>query len=564
MPDFFKDTEDRLDKLFEISKKLKGEKNMAKKKSNSKYPQGIDAFLKTLGDCDLVVRELENEGITVYQDGARLKKCAKITLKAGRNRILVAPLSPSIHPESMEASVEDKGVRISAVSYNTDMYTALPEEALQEEEKKTREELEQLNAEIEALKEEKNMLEVLMKNTDGLKSREEIAGIAALYHENASAIRAKIREAEKRVQEVNEHLEEVLLEIEKGKSGDRQIGYAEILIDAETDREIPLRLAMTDWAAGWNLNYTLRVEDGKDKAEVSLIANVNQNTEEDWKDAKLIFSSGLANSSLSRPVFVPERLGLPTPRPSFRNAKAKMSMAMADAVVMDEDSEASYAGGINGTAAPMMTIDLPEEAKAVENGNVIEFALNAPENIESGKRREILLSETELPAEQIYESYPKVSPSVWLSAKITETGTLPALDGNCRVFHNGAFAGTTWLSPEASEDGLTISLGTDDSIRVSRKDAGRRTEKGFLGSGRKNYYNYELTVQNLKNRAIDLLLIDQLPVSAKETIKVEATELSGAEVAGAGTEEGKVTWKLKLEPGTKIQKKFSYKVTYKE
>ena len=99
---------------------------------------------------------------------------------------------------------------------------------------------------------------------------------------------------------------------------------------------------------------------------------------------------------------------------------------------------------------------------------------------------------------------------------------------------------------------------------MSRKDAGRKTEKGFLGSGRKNYYNYELNVQNLKNRAVELLLIDQLPVSAKDTIKVEATELSGAEVTDKGTEEGKVTWKLKLEPGSKVLKKFSYKVTYKE
>ncbi|MBR3437206.1 MAG: DUF4139 domain-containing protein, partial [Lachnospiraceae bacterium] len=70
--------------------------------------------------------------------------------------------------------------------------------------------------------------------------------------------------------------------------------------------------------------------------------------------------------------------------------------------------------------------------------------------------------------------------------------------------------------------------------------------------------------QNLKARAVELLLIDQLPVAAKETIKVEATELSGAEVAGKGTEEGKVTWKLKLEPGSKVLKKFSYKITYKE
>ena len=540
---------------------------MAKKQNVPKYPQGIDELIKTLGDCDAVVRELKNEGIIVYQDGARMKKSAAVTLKAGRNRILIAPLSPYVHSDSLEASIEDKGVRISAVSYHTEFYTALPEEALQEEEKKAREEIARLEAEITELKEEKEMLEVLLKNTEGLKSREEIAGIAALYHENGSALREKVREAEKLLKEENKHLEEVLQKIAKGNTGDRQTGYVEVLIDAETDREVPLKLAYTDWSAGWNLSYTLRVDDDKEKATVSLMANVHQDTEEEWKKVLLIFSSGAARSSLSRPVFTPERIGLPTPapRPQFRLAKAKMSMMVEEEAMAMEDTVAANGGSGFGMAmaAPSM-MELPEEAKAVENGNVIEFALNAPEDIESGKSREILLSETELPAEQIYECYPKVSPSVWLSAKISETGKLPALDGNCRVFHNGAFAGSTWLSPEASEDGLTISLGTDESIRVSRKDAGRSTEKGFLGSGRKNYYNYVLDVQNLKSKAVDLLLIDQLPVAAKETIKVDATELSGAEVEGKGTEEGKVTWKLKLEPGAKVQKKFSYKITYKE
>ena len=531
-----------------------------------KYPEGIDALIQTLGECDACVRELKNEGITVYQDGARVKKSARIGLKAGRNRILIVPVSPYVHADSLEASVEDKGVRISAASYQTAFYTALPEEALREERKDAEEKIASLEAEIAALKEEKSMLEVLMKNTEGLKSREEIAGIMTLYHENGTEIREKIRETEKALEEEKKRLEEVLQKIEKGQTGDRQTGIVEIIADAETDREIELRIAYTDWAAGWNLNYMIRVDDGKEKASVSLIANVHQNTEEAWKNVSLVFSSGAARSSLSRPVFTPERIGLPVqPKAKFnRLTAAKMSMAMADeAVDMEATVEGGAMFGMNG-AGMAAAVPLPEEAKASENGNVIEFALSMPEDIESGKIREILLSETELPAEQIYECYPKVSPSVWLSAKITETGKLPALDGNCRVFHNGAFAGSTWLSPEASEDGLTISLGTDEQIRVSRKDAGRSTEKGFLGSGRKNYYNYELHVQNLKARAVELLLIDQLPVAAKETIKVEATELSGAEVAGKGTEEGKVTWKLKLEPGSKVQKKFSYKITYKE
>ncbi len=535
---------------------------MKKPAVNSNLPQGIEGLIESLGKADSVVREIENEQITVYRDGARLKRNVKVSLKAGRNRILVLPLSEGIFQDSLEVSSEDAGIRISAASFNYARYEALPEETLREDKEKTEEEISRLTEEEKALDEEKSMLETLLKNTEGLKTREEIAGIAALYHEKGAEIRAEIRGKEKRLKELREHLEEVERKIAEGKTGIRNTGYAEILADAETDREVTLRLGMTDGAAGWTLNYVLRAEDGKDKAKVSLMAEVHQSTGEDWKDASLVFSSGNARSSLARPVFTPERIGEPVlQRTMLRASKAKMSMMVsedtADYAMEEEATMAPACGSANFMA-------LPQEAKAVENGNVIEFALDQRETVEDGARREILLSETELPAEQIYECYPKVSPAVWLSAKITETGKLPALDGSCRVFHNGAFAGSTWLSPEASEDGLTISLGTDEGIRVSRKDAGRTTEKGFLGSGRKNTYNYLLDVANMKKSAVDMILIDLLPVAAKETVKVDALELSGAEVAGKGTEEGKVTWKLHLEPGAKVQKKYSYRVTYKD
>ena len=537
---------------------------MKKPATHKNLPQGIEGLIESLGKADEVVRTLDNETITVYRDGARLKRTLKLSLKAGRNRILILPLSRGIYQDSLEVSTEDQGVRISAASFNTAAYEALPEKEMQEDLEKTEEEIALLSEEIDALNEEKQMLETLLKNTEGLRTREEIAGIAALYHENGTALREKIRETEKALEEKKKHLEEIQKKIEEGKTGTQFTGYAEILADSETDREVLLKLGMTDGQAGWSLNYVLRAEDGKDKAKVSLMAEVHQSTGEDWKDAHLVFSSGNARSSLSRPVFTPERIGAPVqPRPVLRAAKAKMSMVMeetADFEVMEDATVAMPQMAFGAANA----VALPEEAKAVENGNVIEFTLDQTETIEDEARREILLSETELPAEQIYECYPKVSPSVWLSAKITDTGKLPALDGDCRVFHNGAFAGTTWLSPEASEDGITISLGTDEGIRVSRKDAGRTTEKGFLGSGRKNTYNYELSVQNLKKSAADLILIDLLPVAAKETIKVDALELSGAEVAGKGTEEGKVTWKIHLEPGAKVQKKYSYRVTYKE
>ena len=50
---------------------------MKKPVQKSTYPQGIEAFIETLGAADAIVRTLENEGITIYQDGARVKSTRK-------------------------------------------------------------------------------------------------------------------------------------------------------------------------------------------------------------------------------------------------------------------------------------------------------------------------------------------------------------------------------------------------------------------------------------------------------------------------------------------------------
>ena len=68
-------------------------------------------------------------------------------------------------------------------------------------------------------------------------------------------------------------------------------------------------------------------------------------------------------------------------------------------------------------------------------------------------------------------------------------------------------------------------------------------------------------MKNNKNKAIHLVLIDQIPVSNKKSIDVQLTESSEANYT---KNNGKLVWNLKLNPDDIVIKKFSFSVRHPE
>ena len=66
-----------------------------------------------------------------------------------------------------------------------------------------------------------------------------------------------------------------------------------------------------------------------------------------------------------------------------------------------------------------------------------------------------------------------------------------------------------------------------------------------------------MSLKNNKTAAIEVTLIDQVPLSTVDEMEVEVDELSGGSL---NKETGVVEWKLTLKPGEQIKKKLAYKV----
>ncbi len=204
--------------------------------------------------------------------------------------------------------------------------------------------------------------------------------------------------------------------------------------------------------------------------------------------------------------------------------------------------------------------DIPLTTEAVESAISIAFEIELPYTIPSdGKTRTVEINQHELKAEYEYYAAPKIDTDAFLTAKVTDWESFNLLDGEANLFFEGTFLGKTVLLPRQVEDTLSISLGRDKSIKITRKPVKDYTKKQFIGGKKTETRTWEIIVRNQKKQAINLILEDIFPLSTNKDIEVSRKDNGGAKV---NDETGILTWQLNLKPSEEKKLNFQYEVKY--
>jgi uncharacterized protein (TIGR02231 family) len=189
-----------------------------------------------------------------------------------------------------------------------------------------------------------------------------------------------------------------------------------------------------------------------------------------------------------------------------------------------------------------------------------EFEIEIPYSIPSDNQPyDVTMVEYQVMADYHYSSVPKLSDDAYLTAEIPDWTKYEIISGKANLFFQGIYQGETYLDLKGFEDTLSISVGRDKDILISREILKDFSKKNVIGSYKKELKAWEITIKNNKNSAIDLVLEDQFPISKVDDIKIEQIESSGAEI---NEYDGKLTWKLKLEPKEKKILIVKYEVKY--
>lgn len=176
----------------------------------------------------------------------------------------------------------------------------------------------------------------------------------------------------------------------------------------------------------------------------------------------------------------------------------------------------------------------------------------------NGEDYAIGFKESTLPCKFVYELLPRLDQDAFLSAKIYGWEELNLLSGKYSVFVEGTYTNEGFFDARTASDTLSLYLGRDNSITVSR-ELKAEEEKKVFGSTVKEVIGWEIVVKNNKPFPVNVIIYDQVPVMPGKNFKLEPIELSAASYK---ENSGKITWKFMLSEMEKQKLFYSYELKY--
>ncbi len=500
-----------------------------------------------------VTSQIENA--TVYLSGAQLTRSAGAQLSAGNNILVFEGLSSLLNEQSVQMKT-NLPVTVLSIRKNigNDLASDSKLDSLQQLQQGLQTDLEMKQAEQSVIERELNILlnNQQLRGENQKITAGEIKEAMDYFRQKLTEIETSKIEIRNAISEINNKLNEVNRQISLIRQQARQRS-GQIIAEIQSPRTQRVAFELTYFIAnaGWYPSYDVRVEDIDQPLELTYKANVYQNTGIDWEDVSLTVSSAEPMTSTSIPSIQPWYLDFwEAVRQRQGQAKAQRAdEALHDlAAPMTSEREIS----VDQATGPQVSVNQRQTS--------FSFTIDTPYTITgNGKRKAVGLQQHSLPATYRYVATPKVRETAFLTAMLTDWGELNLLNGQANLYFENTYVGESAIQIESPEDTLRFSLGKDEGIIIERNRLRQFSEKNFFGNRTRETEAWELTVRNTKGQPIELTLVDQIPVSTNEDIKVNLQERSGGALVRAT---GKLSWKLTVDPNSTQSRTLRYMVEY--
>ena len=159
-----------------------------------------------------------------------------------------------------------------------------------------------------------------------------------------------------------------------------------------------------------------------------------------------------------------------------------------DVVVIGYSTELS--GSVAGVQVSNYKKDKAETIQTVSvttqyQPTTIVFRIDDKYTLETdGKTTTIGIKQFQIPAINDYYTAPKVDPSAFLTARIINWQDYNLQSGEASLYFEGTYLGKTYIDLGATDDTLSLSLGKDNGVKVTRKLVKEYSSKKFIGSSR--------------------------------------------------------------------------------
>lgn len=514
--------------------------------------------------------------VTVFPDRARVTRSGQLEVKPGLQRIDIPNLPLALIPESVRASGKGTAkAKLLGVTTRVDNFVEAPTESVQEVEAKIQE-LSDADANLAArtgvLEQEQKAINGLAMQSEmfarGLSLRnrtpQEQGTIFDFLTRRGQAIQTEVlaltRSRRDKAKEID-RLKRILQNHQSARPKQRYTATVEIDVLSEGTVDIDLTYVVHN--AGWKPLYDLRVLDAV--LDITYLAEVKQNTGEDWPNVQLTLSTAEPSLSLEIPELDPWYIAPRQPVYRSMPAQAKRQMAMpapAAAPAGGAADDSFQALSMAEEAAPEPQAFGVDSADVSAAGANLTYRLSASADVPGNNDpRKVTIASFQLKPTLDYVTAPKLEEVCYRRATIKNDSLYSLLPGPAQLFEGDNYLGATQLEFVAPNQEFELVLGADERLRVNRELEQREAEKAFIVGDRKRIrYGYSITLENFRDTPQIVYVRDQLPVPRDEQIKVklEAYDPKPTE----HTHLNLMEWKLVIGPGTKPVIRFEFSVEY--
>jgi uncharacterized protein (TIGR02231 family) len=514
--------------------------------------------------------------VTVFRDGARVQRSGTVSVEPGLRPVVIGGLPASVDPASVRVAARGPGLALLDVEvhrrYRTD---PLREETarLRSEVDRCRDLVQELDDEDTAEQARLSFLSHLSESAAtalaravsfGRAGHDDLARMAGHLSADTGDSLGRRREISARKRSARRELEAAEQRLEAAEMrADHTVAFIEVsaTLEAGAATSAEIEVSYHVRGASWRPLYDLTLEG--ERLAVSYLAEVWQQSGEDWPAVELILSTTRRGLHQALPELDPWYIGRarPVPAPYPAMAMRKGLSAARTAGGPADDNEMAVASAAAAPLAAHLTAEPAQSGEPGDLGSGLVYRVQRPLAVPAdGEPYKTMVAQFALDAELDHLAVPVLAPEAYARATVTNTSSLLLLPGPARVFHGPQFVGETVLETVAAGEEFELQLGVDDQIRVERQLRRRSTSKAMIGGTRTIDVGYEITVENHRPGQARISVHDHIPVSSDGDIKVRLREAS-PDPAGQ-TDLGELTWDLSLEAGQTATIRYRFTVEH--
>ncbi|KAF0115785.1 MAG: hypothetical protein FD150_809 [Rhodobacteraceae bacterium] len=506
--------------------------------------------------------------VTVYPDGAKLTREVTFTAPAAGNHELLVTDLPIDSDPGLIRLAPSEGVQVGAFTLRADRLPPREDpltpaqtaakaqtEAAEAAARTAQLSLDAVQAKVEAAEAQVRFLSSFTgalpdgATPETIKSMATMIGAETLAaRQTALAARAELFPAEKALTKAAEALAKAQAAYDALPGADVDYTALSVAVTAAAAGEQTVTVTQYVGNASWRPVYDLNLT--RDKGD-ALVLNrsvlVTQYTGEDWAGVALTLSSSRPAEQAAPSQLWPELRSI---GPALDTEAARARKAVEGGAEMDM--------AVVAEAAPAITAGVALE------GDTVVYKYPEAVTVATGAE-DLRLALDSLTFSPVVKAVavPRIDRTAFVVASFTNASSEPLLPGQAMLFREGVLVGSTWLDVIAPGVETDVGFGAIETVRVKRempKRAGGET--GVFTSSNQQSEAAVITVENTGDEAWPVRIIDQVPYSEQDDLKIEVSanpEPTETDVEG---QRGILAWEFDLAAGGKETMTLEHSLTW--